>query len=248
MKSKIKIIGNNNTDRTDLSPLKVMASVAFREPYLKRVAQYTQVPVLTTWLPTVEIIEHLRSNRAPDLVIIDTKSIAILVQEGKIIPQSVLPYVSSGIGIGVAKGSTHPVIDTRADLMRVLVQTKSLAYSSGPSGVYLSSLFVDMGISELLQSKTKIIQGEPVGNAVMRGEAEIGFQQIAEILGVSQIDYVGPLPREVQFITTFAFAVPSAKPAHPQIGAFTDWMSASSAMKEMTEYGLLLPNACSVNF
>ena len=46
-----------------------------------------------------------------------------------------------------------------------------------------------------------------MGAVLARGEAEIGFQQISELLEVPGIDYVGPLPAEVQRVTVFSAGV-----------------------------------------
>ena len=190
--------------------IKVMSSVAFKDPYLARVAEFQKqgYVVQTTFLPTVEIVKRINAGDAGDLVIIDGKSIDALIAQGKLVAASKVNYVSSGIGIGVAKGATHPVVKNQEDLKRLLLSTQSLAYSTGPSGAYLQRLFEEMGVAAQIKSKTRVIQGEPVGNAVKRGEIETAFQQIPEILSVPEIDYVGPLPTDVQYVTTFAFAVP----------------------------------------
>ena len=87
---------------------------------------------------------------------------------------------------------------------RTLLAAKSLAYSTGPSGVYLIGLFQRMGIADELKPKSRQVKGELAGAAVARGEAEIGFQQISELLPVPGIDLVGPLPPDIQQITIFA--------------------------------------------
>jgi molybdate transport system substrate-binding protein len=225
---------------THADEIKVMASVAFKEPYLKRVAQYQErgISVTTVWLPTVEIIKHVVAEDAGDLVIIDRKSIDELTKQGKLRAQGSIDYVSSGIGIGVAKGAKPPLIQNKEDLRNLLLSCRSLAYSTGPSGAYLSKLFEEMGISQQIKSKTLIIQGEPVGNAVKRGDAEIGFQQIPEILSVPEIDLVGPLPADVQYVTTFAFAVPSSKLITPQVTDLIKWLKAPESLQDLRAHGL----------
>src|SRR4029079_1175105 len=89
-------------------------------------------------------------------------------------------------------------------LKRAVLAAKSIAYSTGPSGVYLIELFDRMGISAQIQSKVKQVKGEPSGAVVARGEAELGFQQMSELLPVPGIDIVGPLSPDVQKITVFS--------------------------------------------
>ena len=93
-------------------------------------------------------------------------------------------------------------------LKRTLLEAKSIAYSSQISGLYLSTeLFPRLGIADQIRSKMKRIEKERVGIVVARGEAEIGFQQISELLPIQGIDYVGPLPPEVQRATLFSAGV-----------------------------------------
>ncbi len=220
--------------------IQVMSSVAFKEPYLNRVAQFERSgnTVKTTWLPTVEIIKKIQSNESPDLVIMDGKSVDALINQGKLRAESKIDYVSSGIGIGVRKGVNHPIIRTTQDLKNMLLSTHSLAYSTGPSGVYLAALFEQMGISEQLKPKTKIIQGEPVGNAVKRGEVAMGFQQIPEILSVPEIDFAGPLPAEIQYVTTFSFSVPTSSPVKPSVQDLISWLKSADGFADIKAHGL----------
>ena len=229
-----------NVNAAPAVEINVMASVAFKEPYLKRVAQFEKngIKVKTTWLPTVEIVKHIISADAGDLVIIDSKNIDALTAQGKLRAESKINYLSSGIGIGIAKGAKRPVVNNKEDLKNLLLNVHSLAYSTGPSGAYLVSLFDQMGIAQQIQSKTKVIQGEPVGNVVKRGEVEIGFQQIPEILSVPEIDFAGPLPDDVQYVTTFAFSVPSSKPITPEIEELINWLKSPESFADIRAHGL----------
>jgi len=221
----------------------VMASVAFKEPYLKMVEQFEKKGhvVKTDWLPTVEIVKRIKSydsSELGDLVIIDGKNIDALISLGKLRAGSKVEYVSSGIGIGVSKGAIRPVLNNKEDLKKFLLSTDSLAYSTGPSGTYLAGLFEQLGIAEQIKSKTKIIQGEPVGNAVKRGEVQTAFQQIPEILSVPEIDFVGPLPEDIQYVTTFAFATPNSVAPKPIVQEFIKWLKSPQGVMDIKAHGL----------
>lgn len=225
----------------DNPQLQVTASVAFKAPYLEMVQDFekqTGVKVVTNWLPTVEIVELIKKGDAGDLVILSSSNIDDLTQKGFLISGSKVDYVNSGIGIGIRKNSPKPNIQTTADLKTTLLNAKSIAYSTGPSGVYLSKLFQDIGVAELIRPKLKIIQGEPVGAVVERGEADIGFQQIPEILSVPAIEYLGPLPADIQYITNFAFAIPSNKSNTQVVQAWIATLKSPKAVPIIERYGL----------
>jgi molybdate transport system substrate-binding protein len=218
----------------------VMASVAFKAPYLSRVAQFERMghTVKTTWLPTVEIVKKIQNEEAWDLVILDAKAIDRLTLEGKLEPGSKVPYVSSGIGIGVAKGAPKPVLNNEEDLRQLLLATPSLAYSTGPSGAYLGELFKRMGVAQAISGKTKVVQGEPVGNLIKRGEAALAFQQIPEILAVPEIDFAGALPSDVQYVTQFAFARPVKAQSAADVHRLIRFLKSDEAAQDMRAHGL----------
>ena len=225
----------------DNQQIQVTASVAFKAPYLEMVQDFekqTGLKVNTNWLPTVEIVERIKKGEAGDLVILSATNIDELSKNGYLIAGSRIDYVNSGIGIGIRKNTPKPNIKTQADLKNALLNANTIAYSTGPSGVYLSKLFENMGVAEQIRSKLKIIQGEPVGAVVLRGEADIGFQQIPEILSVPEIEYLGPLPPEVQYITTFAFAIPSNKSNSKAVQAWISNLKSPKAIPTIERYGL----------
>jgi molybdate transport system substrate-binding protein len=225
----------------DNQQIQVTASVAFQAPYLEMVGHFekeTGIQVNTSWLPTVEIVELIRKGAAGDLVVLSGNNINELIEKGFLLANSRTNYLSSGIGIGIQKNTPRPKIASQADFKNILLNAHSIAYSTGPSGVYLKDLFDKMGVAKQIQSKLKIIQGEPVGMAVLRGEAEIGLQQIPEILSVPEIEYLGPLPPEVQTITTFAFAIPSNKSRTKAVQAWIDILKSPKAIPSIQRFGL----------
>ena len=102
----------------------------------------------------------------------------------------------------------------------------------------MAALFEQMGISEQLKPKTKIIQGEPVGNAVKRGEVAMAFQQIPEILSVPEIEFAGPLPAEIQYVTTFSFSVPTSSPVKPSVQDLISWLKSPDGFADIKAHGL----------
>src|SRR5258706_11018702 len=111
----------------------------------------------------------------------------------------------SGVAVAVRAGAARPDISSGEALKRTLLAAKSIGYSSGPSGVYLAELFKRMGIAGQVQAKiTQTPPGTAVGPLVARGEVEIRFHQLSQLLPTQGIDIVGALPADIQLVTMFS--------------------------------------------
>lgn len=154
--------------------------------------------------------------------------------------ESHTPLARSTIGMAVRAGAPKPDIGTVEGLKRALLQAKSIAYSASVSGDYLSTeLLQRLGIADQVLSKCRRTDGgERVGAVVARGEAEIGFQQISELLPVPGIDHVTPLPPEVQKVSTFSAGVAlSTKDSH-SAHAIIKFLASPEAATAITNSGL----------
>lgn len=227
--------------------IKVVTSGAFTAAYLKLVPEYeraTHDKLVTGFGPSMGTTHNaipLRLDRgeAIDVVIMAAPALAELMKQGKVRTNSRVDLVQSRIGMAVKAGAPKPDISTVDALKRALLTAKSIAYSDSASGVYLSTeLFPKLGIAEQIRAKSKMIEADPVGEAVARGEIEIGFQQISELLPVKGIDIVGPLPPGAQRITVFAAGIP-AKSTHPvEAKALIQWLASPAAYAAIQGSGL----------
>jgi molybdate transport system substrate-binding protein len=196
--------------------VKVMTSGGFAAPFLaliepfERATGHTVVAVTTSvGVGADAISSRIRRGEQADVVVLSTIAFDELVKEGRIVGESRVALARSAIGMAVRAGAPKPDISSVAALKRVLLQAKSIAYSAQTSGVYLTTeLFPRLGIADQLAAKIRRVDNERVGAVVARGEAEIGFQQISELLPVAGIDFVAPLPAEVQRITVYFAGVP----------------------------------------
>ena len=133
-----------------------------------------------------------------------------LAKEGKITDATRTKIARAGIGVAVHKGAPMPDISTTDAFKRALVNAKSVGFTAaGASGVYLKGLFDKLGIADELKPKLKLLAG-PAGEAVAKGEVEIGMTQISEILPYADIVLVGPLPADIQAYTNFSAGVSAA--------------------------------------
>jgi len=198
-----------------MATIKVMLSAAFKEAYLELVPPFERASghkVENLWVPSVQMMNRLKGGETVDLVILSAAALEDLRQAGIVSERTDL--AKSGIGVAVKAGAPRPDISSGAALKRAVLAAKGIAYSTGPSGIYLIKLFERMGIAEQVKSKVRQVQGVPAGTVAARGEAELAFQQVSELLPVPGIDFVGPLPPDVQEITIFSAGLHARAP-HP---------------------------------
>jgi molybdate transport system substrate-binding protein len=187
--------------------INVMATAAFKEAYLVLVPQFERASghkVVTTWATTADIVSRVKAGETTDLAVMSGNAIDELIAAGKFAKGSRADVASSWVAMAVRKGAPKPDISSADAFKRAMLAAKSIAYSYGPSGVYLIDLFQRMGIASQLAAKVKQIKGEPIGASVARGDIEIGFQQMSELMPVPGIDIVGGLPKDIEEITFFA--------------------------------------------
>jgi len=195
--------------------LRIMTSGTFTAAFLElaprfeRATGHRLVAATTTMGVGAESIPSRLQRREPaDVVILDDDVLKQLIADGAVIAESRTALARSGIGMAVRAGAVKPDISTVDALRRTLLQARSVAYSSSVSGRYLSTeLFQRLGIASEMAAKSRRIERERVGAVVARGEAEIGFQQTSELLPVAGIDFVGPLPPEVQRVSVFSAGI-----------------------------------------
>jgi molybdate transport system substrate-binding protein len=226
--------------------IRVASSGGFKAAYLALVPAFestTGCKVRTEWgsslgnAPT-SIPSRLRRGEPLDLAILSGDALDGLMQEGRIVAGSRVDLARSGIGVAVRAGASRPDIGSVEAFKRALGQARSIAHSSSASGVYLESLFQRLGIAAELAPKIRKVEGEPVAQVVARGEAEIGFQQVSELLPVAGIDYVGPLPAEIQEVTVFAAGIPVGAP-HPEAArALVEFLTSAAAAPIISNCGM----------
>jgi molybdate transport system substrate-binding protein len=209
-------------------------------PQFERATGHTVVTDATsTGIGRDSIASRVRRGEPVDLLILTRDAIDELISEGKVVAASRVDLARSSIGMAVRRGAPKPDISSVEALKRTLLQAKSIAYSAQVSGVYLSTeLFPRLGISDEVMKKSKRVDVGRVGTVIARGEAEIGFQQISEVLEVPGIDYVGPLPAEVQRVTVFSagVAVGATNPEAAQ--ALIEFLTSPKGMEGMAKSGL----------
>jgi molybdate transport system substrate-binding protein len=187
---------------------------------------------------------RLARGEAADVVILDGGAADELGKRGLVRADSKTELARSLVGMVVRSGEAKPDIGSIEALRSTLLAAKSIAYSDSGSGTYLSTtLFPKLGIAEQIAGKSKKVRGppsgEPVANLVARGEAEIGFQQVSELIHVSGITYVGALPAELQPNFSFAGALTSSVQQAEAAGALLRFLASSEAAPVISKAGLM---------
>ncbi|WP_066715990.1 MULTISPECIES: substrate-binding domain-containing protein [Hyphomicrobiales] len=151
------------------------------------------------------IPNRLARGEPADVVILAGEAFDKLVEDGKGMAGTRTDLARSAIGLSVKAGAPKPDISTVEALKKTLMEAKSIAYSASASGTYLSEeLFPKLDPSGKVMAKARKIFSERVGTIVARGEAELGFQQVSELIPIEGLDFVGTLPEEVQRVTVFS--------------------------------------------
>jgi molybdate transport system substrate-binding protein len=224
----------------------VMTSGAFTAPYLELAPGYerstgNKFKTLATSMGTGtdSIPNRLRRGEHVDIVIVAADALDALIDNGMVRAGSRVDLARSSIGMAVKSGARRPDISSVDALRRTLLEARSVAYSASVSGDYLvNELFPKLGVANELQSKGMRIERERVGDVVARGDAEIGFQQLSELLPIKGLDLVGPLPREVQRVTVFAAGIAASSTNIAAARAFIDFLASPSAASVIAKSGL----------
>src|SRR3954454_18885239 len=188
--------------------LKLLASGAVKEAYAELIPQFEKASghkVAITWAGTVDIKKKVAAGEPYDVIIVAAPEMDTFIKDGKIADGTKVDVVKSGVGIAVKAGAPKPDFSSGEALKKSLLAGKSVGYSTGPSGTYLVGLFEKWGVAAQIKAKEKITQpGVPVASLIRNGDAEIGFQQVSELIHEPGIDFLGALPNDVQRITTFS--------------------------------------------
>jgi molybdate transport system substrate-binding protein len=222
--------------------IKVISTQATQEAYLELVAQFEKASghkVQTVFTGTLNVQKRLADGEAYDLIIMAGPAIDEQVKLDKAVAGSRVDFAKSGTGLAVRKGAAKPDIGSADALKRTLLAAKSIGYSTGPSGLYMLSVFEKLGIAGEVKGKLKQTpSGVFVGTLIASGEAEIGFQQISELAHFAGIDYVGPLPGELQRMTVFSAGIHAGAKQVDAAKALVKFITAPAAAPVIKKYGL----------
>ncbi len=225
--------------------IKMLSSGAVKEAYLDLIPQFTKQTghqVNITWAGTVDLKKMIAAGEIYDLIVVAAPEIETFASLGKIKAGSRTDLVKSSVGVAVRLGAPKPDISSGENLKKALLAAKSIGFSTGPSGVYLLSMFQQMGIADAVKPKSKQTRpGFGVAKIIANGEAEIGFQQVSELIHEPGIDFLGPLSPDVDRVTVFSSGIHSSATQPDTAKALQAFLSAPERAPVLKKYGLNPP-------
>ena len=234
--------------------VRVMISAGYYQVYAELGPAFERVSghrLVTTRGPSMgdspeAIPTRLARGETADVVILDGKAADELAARGFVDAASKLTLARSQIGMVVREGAAKPDISSIAAFRDVLIAAKSIAYSDSGSGTYLSTtLFAKLGLADQVLPKSRKVRGppsgEPVAAVVARGEAEIGFQQVSELIHTAGVTFVGAIPAELQPGFTFAGALTRGAKEVEAGGALLRFLASPESATVITKAGLAVP-------
>src|SRR3989442_12191730 len=186
---------------------------------------------------------RLGRGETADVVILDGGSADEIARRGLVHAGSKIVLARSLGGMVGRDGAAKPDIGSVEAFRKVLLAVKSIAYSDSASGIYLSTtLFAKLGVADQVARKTQKVRGppsgEPVAAVVARGEAEIGFQQVSELINVPGVTFVGTIPAELQQDTFYSAALANAVKQPEAATALIRFLASPQAAPAISKAGL----------
>lgn len=187
----------------------------------------------------VDAARRVAAGEGFDLVFLAAEAVDKLIAAGHLAPGSRVDLVRSPVAVAVRAGAPRPDIGSEPALKAAVLAARTIGYSTGPSGTHLMQLFERWGVAEALKARTvQAPPGVPVASLVARGEVELGFQQLAELMNASGVEVLGLLPEGAQYITTFCAALGKGRPNAAAARAALEFMNTPEAAAIKRRHGM----------
>jgi molybdate transport system substrate-binding protein len=186
----------------------------------------------------VDAAKRVQAGEPFDVVVLASDAIDRLIASGRVVGARV-DLVRSPVAMAVPSSASRPDVASEQAVRRAVLAARHISYSTGPSGVHLARLFERWGIAQ--EIKQRIVQappGVPVGSLVARGDADLGFQQLSELMHVEGIHVLGTLPEEIQYITLFSAGVCGSSRHAATVRAMLEFMTSRDADEVKRRHGM----------
>lgn len=198
--------------------IRVLAPYAAKESVAAAISAFEQATghkVLVAWTGTEAITKRVAEGEVVDVVVNAAQNIERQSKDGRLIRETRTDFARSGIGVAVPASAARIDVSTAETLKAALLSSEAILVSSGTSGRHMVEVFARLGVGEQLKAKTKQPpSGAQIADFLAAGEADIGFQQISELLKAKGILYLGPVPAELQNYTIYSAAMHASAANH----------------------------------
>lgn len=223
--------------------LSVAAPLAVQEALVEVATRFEQASghrVRWVWGGSEAVARRVSDGEVVDVVVNTRPGLERLATAGQVVTPSVAMFARSGIGVGSRPGWAAPDLSSVDGLKAALLAASTVAISSGASGRYLEGLFQRLGVADVVRPKlTQPPSGAQIGQMLARGEVDLGFQQVTELVHAQGFVYLGPLPAAVQHDTPWAAGLHSAAPEPDAGQAFIRALKDPAAAAAMRRAGMV---------
>jgi molybdate transport system substrate-binding protein len=224
------------------SPITGISSMATRQILADLFESYEQRTgrrVAIRSMGGVEATRMVRAGEPADVIVLASKVMEQLEAEGHLISGSRVEFARSGIAIAVRSGARQLNVSDEESVKQAILEAPKICYSTGPSGEHLKRLWERWGIAgSVSQRALQVPPGVPVGTVVARGDADLGFQQLSELLHVPGIEIIGPLPPEIQAVTVFSAGVSNTSSQREEARALVAYLTSPEADAAKRQHGM----------
>jgi molybdate transport system substrate-binding protein len=222
--------------------IRILSSMATRRLLADLTTQFESTSPLRLSVESVggvDAAKRVRAGEPFDIIVLANNVIDALIAEGHIVGGSRVDLVASPVAVAVRAGTSHPDISSAEAVKGAILAAASIGYSTGPSGTYLATLFDRWGIADAVKDRIRVAPpGVPVGSLVAKGELELGFQQLSELVDLAGIEVVGLLPSEIQVITIFSGGVGLASAQPDRAREVLEFMAGPSTVETKRRLGM----------
>ncbi len=222
--------------------LKVLSTLAIAAPMRELGQRFERASGITLdaeYGPTVLLVKRLEAGMQPDVVALTKEKIDQYAAAGSLVPGSAVDLVRSFVGIAVKAGARKPAIGTTAEFRQALLDARSIGYSrAGASGLLFVELLKRLGIAEAVNAKATVIPEGFTAELAASGKVELAIQQVSELMAVSGVDIVGPLPREIEPGSIFSAGVWAASSRRSQATQLVEFLASAEAAPVIGQFGL----------
>ncbi|MGW7696750.1 molybdate ABC transporter substrate-binding protein [Streptomyces asiaticus] len=215
---------------------------ALEQRLLREFTEETGIGVQPDFDPTSVLLERINSGEVPDVLIAVTDDIRQLSAQGTVDGRARLPVARTGIGLAVRARTPRPLIATVDDLVRTLLDARSVAYSrTGASGIYFAQLLGRLGIAEAVNARATIVQKGFAAATLLDGRADLAVQQVSELMTVPGVDVVGPFPADAAHDTEFSIAPSTTAAEWSPASELVCFLGSERARTAYGAFGLTAP-------